>query len=106
MKKCKYTGEVNDRNGPHGQGTAVDEDGWRYEGTFKDGSLVKGKRFDKSGALRYEGEWSGGKFHGMGTWFGSDGEVQTGRYERGDLADGTQTYPNGTVRKYVNGKWL
>ena len=60
MRKCKYTGEVNIQNGPHGQGTAVREDGYRIEGTFKDGSLVKGKAFDRSGALLYEGEFSGG----------------------------------------------
>ena len=103
MKKCKFTGEVNDRNGPHGQGTAVGDDGHRYEGTFKDGSLVKGKMFDLSGALQYEGECSGGKPHGMGTSFYSNGNVWTGRWEKGILVDGTRTFPNGTVRKVVNG---
>ena len=106
MEKCKYTGEVNIQNGPHGQGTAVSENGYRYEGTFKDGSLVKGKRFDLSGALEYEGEYSGGYYHGMGTWFCPFGTVQTGRFERSTLFDGTQTSPYGTVRKVVNGKWL
>ena len=51
MGKCKYTGEVNDQNGPHGHGTAVRENRYRFEGTFTDGSLVKGKMFDLSGAL-------------------------------------------------------
>ena len=104
MKKCKFTGMANDQNGPHGQGTAVDEDGWRYEGTFKDGSLVKGKWFLSSGALHYEGEFSGGEQHGMGTTFHWDGDVDTGRHEEGRLVDGTRTSPDGTVRKVVNGK--
>ena len=30
----QYTGEVNTRDQPHGLGTAVRGDGWRYEGTF------------------------------------------------------------------------
>ena len=106
MGKCKYTGMVNIQNGPHGQGTAVGKDGYRYEGIFKDGSLVKGKRFDSSGALLYEGEWSGGRRHGMGTGFDSNGNVYTGRYEEGNLFDGTRTSPNGTVRKVVNGKFV
>ena len=107
MGKCKYTGQVNDQNGPHGQGTAVCEVGYRYEGTFKDGSLAKGKWFNSSGALRYEGEWSRGERYGMGTEFHSDGGVDTGQYERGRLVDGTWTSPDGTtVRKCVNGKWL
>ena len=96
---------VNDQNGPHGQGTAVDEDGWRYEGTFKDGSLVEGKEFTSSGALRYEGGFSGGNLHGIGTRFNSGGDVDKGRFEECDLFDGTRTYPNGTVLKCVNGNW-
>ena len=65
MGTCNYTGEVNAQNGPHRrQGTAVGEDGYRCEGTFKDGSgwlgQAKGKAFNRSGALWYEGEWSGG----------------------------------------------
>ena len=107
MGECKYTGQVNDQNGPHGQGTAVDEDGYRCEGTFKDGSFAKGKAFYPSGALYYEGEYSGGKLHGMGTRFDSDGRVLTGRFEGGLLFDGTAvTCPDGTVGKVVNGKWL
>ena len=99
MGKCKFTGGVNIQNGPHGQGTAVNEYGWRYryEGTFKDGSLVKGKQFF-SGALHYEGEFSGGTRHGMGTEFHPDGYVDTGRWEKGQgLVDGTRTFPDGTV---------
>ena len=106
MDKCKYTGGVNIQNGPHGQGTAVGEDGWRYEGIFKDGSLAKGKMFDQSGALRYEGECSGGKQHGMGTMFLSNGDVCTGRFKEGFLFDGTLTSPDGTVWKVVNGKYV
>ena len=105
MEKCKYTGKVNIQNGPHGQGTAVRENGYRYEGLFKDGSLAKGKWFNSSGALFYEGEFSGGRRHGMGTWFHPDGTVDTGRFEEGGLFDGTRTFPDGTVRKAVNGKW-
>ena len=83
------------------------DDGDRYEGTFKDGYLVKGKAFIRSGALLYEGEFSGGTYHGMGTRFHLNGDVDTGRFEKGvGFVDGTRTRPNGTVRKFVNGKWL
>ena len=106
MGKCKYSGMVNDQNGPHGQGTAVREDGCRYEGTFKDGSFVKGKLLYSGGALYCEGEFSGGNLHGMGTRFWWGGDMETGRYEEGNLIDGTRTSPDGTVRKCVNGKRL
>ena len=104
MKKCKFTGMVNDQNGPHGQGTAVREDGFRYEGTFKDGSLVKGKWFIPSGALWYEGECSGGERHGMGTLFDPHRNVYKGRFERGNFVDGTMTSPEGRVITVVNGE--
>ena len=97
MGKSKYTGEVNIQNGPHGQGTAVSEKGSRFVGTYKDGSFAKGKMVTASGALRYEGECSGGMPHGMGTW--SDGVVETGRFVGGVLFDGTRTSPDGTVKK-------
>ena len=102
MKKCNYTGEVNDQNRSHGQGTYVGKD-HRCVGTFKDDSLVKGKLFDESaaGALRYEGEFSGAQ---TGTLFREDGEVMTGRWGRNRLIDGTVTHPDGTVIKHVNGK--
>ena len=85
---------------------AVDKVGYRYKGIFKDGSLVKGKWFYPSGALWYEGEWSGGQWHGMGTRFDANGDVYTGRHEQGRLFDGTLTRLDGTVRKRVNGEWL
>ena len=39
----------------------------------------------------------------MGTRFDPDGTVGTGRHERGYLHNGTWTYPDGSVRKVVNG---
>ena len=113
MGKCKYTGEMNAQNGPHGPGKAVSGNGYRYEGTFKD-SLVKRKEFYPYGALRYEGklalryegEFSGDRYHGMGSRFGSGGEVSTGRYEEGGFIQGTGTYPDGMVVKVVDGKFV
>ena len=102
--KCQYTGEVNSRDQPHGLGTAVEEDGWRYEGTYQDNSLVTGKRFGPDGFLAYEGEFKGRRYHGTGTEFYRDGTVATGRWEEGSLIDGTYTFPDGEVVKYVNGK--
>ena len=82
---------------------AVGGNGWRREGTFKDGSLVTGKEFGRDGFLFYEGEFKEGWAHGTGTWFYRDGMVGTGRSEEGSLKDGTWTYPDGTVVKVVNG---
>ena len=126
--KCQYSGKVNSGDQPHGYGTAVESDGWRYEGTYQDGSLVTGKQFRPDGFLRYEGEfkgglshgtgkqfrpdgfleyegeWKGGRIHGTGTAFHRNGSVLTGRYEKDELIDGTRTCPDGRVEKYVNGK--
>ena len=102
--KCKYTGEINSRDQPHGLGTAVESDGWRREGTYQDGSLVTGKMFRPDGFLRYEGEFKGGRWHGTGTRFYPDGTVSTGRWEENSLIDGTFTFPDGRVVKFVNGE--
>ena len=101
--KCEYTGEINSRDQPHGLGTAVREDGRRYEGTFQDGSLVTGKCFRPDGFLEYEGGFKGGRRHGTGTVFHRDGKVFTGRYEEGSFKDRTITCPDGRVVKYVDG---
>ena len=69
-----------------------------YPEPSTNGSLVKGKMFDLSGAL-YEGEWSRGWPHGMGTAFEPDGRVITGRWEKGLFCDGTVTCPDGRVIK-------
>ena len=101
---CQYSGEVNSRDQPHGLGTAVESNGWRREGTYQDGSLVTGKMFWPDGFLHYEGEFKGGRYHGTGTRFYPDGTVFTGRYEEYSLIDGTRTYRDGRVLKFVNGK--
>ena len=103
--KCEYTGEVNSCDQPHGYGTVVRGNGYRYEGTYQDGSLVTGKLFYLDGSLEYEGEFKGGRRHGTGTEFDRNGRVFTGRYEENTLIDGTCTYPSGRVEKKVNGKW-
>ena len=104
LGKCEYTGEINSCDQPHGYGTVVRGDGYRYEGTYQDGSLVTGKLFWSDGFLDYEGEFKGGRRHGAGTVFHKDGMVETGRYEEGRLKDGTVTFPSGRVEKFVNGE--
>ena len=99
---CQYSGEVNSRDQPHGFGTAVREDGDRYEGTYQDGSLVTGKWFWSDGFLEYEGEFKRGRSHGTGTEFDRDGKVGTGRWEESSFIDGTVTFPDGTV---ITGRW-
>ena len=37
--KCKYTGELNEKDEAHGQGTAVDESGNKFTGTFFNNKL-------------------------------------------------------------------
>ena len=102
--KCKYSGEINSCDQPHGFGTAVGGNGYRNEGTFQDGSLVTGKRFEPDGFLMYEGECKGGRAHGTGKWFYRGGRVGTGRWEESSLIDGTYTYPDGRVVQVVNGE--
>ena len=106
--KCKYTGEVNSRDQPHGLGTAVVSNGWRFEGTYQDGSLVTGKMFMRDGSLMYEGEWKGGRAHGTGTAFNRDGTVLTGRWEENSFKDGTCTFPDGTAEtgRYEEGSLI
>ena len=102
---CQYSGEVNSRDQPHGLGTAVREDGWRYEGTSPGWFPCYGEGVQAGRIPRVRGrEWKEGQWHGMGTRFCPDGTVDTGRWEEDSFKDGTETHPDGRVVKYVNGK--
>ena len=37
--KCKYTGEINEKNEAHGLGTTEEKDGTKYTGFYMDNKL-------------------------------------------------------------------
>ena len=89
----KYTGEVNDKNQPHGKGVA------KYTDSQKDtytGKFVNGLRVDAKGTLTYK---NGDKYEGTFV----DDQFGEGVYTIGE--DGT--YFKGTFRDYnpYNGVW-
>jgi hypothetical protein len=76
-----------------GSGTLVGSaERWRFEGSFRDGQIIKGRFFDEDGqAVRYiYGE-------AADTLIGRDWEYQGGFGERGQNGSGTFTFPDGSV---------
>ena len=69
-----YTGEINERGEPHGQGVYEYADGSRYEDQWEDGEPHgQGKMTYPDGEV-YEGEWKDDKPHGQGTQTKQDGD--------------------------------
>ncbi len=85
-----YTGEVNEDDKPHGQGTEYNADGTiEYEGEWKDGwKHGQGTLYREDGTKWYEGEWKDGLMHGQGTQYWPDGRIL---YE-GEFKDGKPVY--------------
>ena len=105
-------------------GTFKAETGHKYEGVFKDGTILKGTAIFTGGAKyvgefknfkphgygnfswvngdRYYGQWKNGKTHGSGTKIWKDGREYSGTFKDDKLhGDGTFYYPDG--KKYVGG---
>ena len=49
----KYVGEIENGK-PNGQGTMIFENGYKYEGEWKNGEEWKGTRYDKDGDIDYK----------------------------------------------------
>ncbi|MDA9676818.1 hypothetical protein N9T85_00455, partial [bacterium] len=104
-------------NGVHKTST-----GYRYEGIFKDGTIVRGEalfpggskyigefknfkphgygNFSWSNGDKYFGEWKDGKNYGNGTKIWSDGREYSGDFKNDQLdGEGTLYYPDG--KKYT-----
>jgi hypothetical protein len=68
-KDGTYHGEVNAKGEKHGKGRMVEQDGYKYEGDWKnDKRDGDGKMIDPDGALVYEGEFKDDLFHGAGVY--------------------------------------
>lgn len=106
-----YTGKLNKKGLPNGQGTFVSKDGegetWTYkgqwkngqmegqgctvwnngnnkeEGTYKDSDFVKGKMWNNCGVLSRVGEFKDGMLHGQGTLYNKKGQaVYSGSFKK------------------------
>ena len=62
-----YSGEVNDKEQPHGEGKLVNDDGSTQYGTWLNGKLNGFCVFSYQEGDRWEGERSDGKPHGKQT---------------------------------------
>mmetsp|Transcript_3327 Transcript_3327/g.9787 ORF Transcript_3327/g.9787 Transcript_3327/m.9787 type:complete len:208 (-) Transcript_3327:590-1213(-) len=92
----------------HGRGRLVFGDGVRvFEGEFRDGAMLVG-RFDFGSDQVYEGEFSGGRFHGRGTFKSADGAVYEGGWESNRMHGfGTLTLPDDNTKwsgRFENGQ--
>lgn len=101
-----YSGEVDLRGQPNGFGTFFDEEGrLRYEGDWSNGKFHRGAFYRPNGIVIYDGQWLGDQRSGHGKLLDEMGRAL---YEGQWLDDrrhghGTSFYPNGTV-EYV-GSW-
>lgn len=127
-----YTGAVNDKGKPSGEGTMKYTCGDTYEGSWKNGmpdGYGKMIYADGSAHKSYEGNWkkgkpegygtmvwpaerpyssytgefSNGKMHGEGTMTYSNGNIYAGEWNRGQMhGQGTMTYSDGKIK---SGLW-
>ena len=96
----------------NGSGTFTWENGSKYIGEFKKGTM-NGQGIFYFGAsnagTRYTGEFKNGFIDGMGTWTWSNGEKYVGESNYNKMhGKGTYYYPDGTVKKgtWINDKYV
>ena len=90
-----YTGERNQFNRFHGQGTYVNSRG-TYEGSWVDGAKSGKGTFTSKKNEVYTGQWSDNKRHGGGEQVYKDGSIYTGAWQANKRdGKGTLTYKNG-----------
>lgn len=90
----------------HGQGslTSHAEDGWTYEGEFKQDHFHGLGMLSKSDGEKYNGEFKNGKRHGYGCSEQTDGSVYDGQWENDKPhGEGSMTDPDGNS---AAGVWL
>lgn len=88
-----YEGDTHD-DLFHGEGTLTWPDGRYYEGEFREGRFSgHGKLVDRRGCAQ-EGMFVDGALHGDGK-FTCDDAVWQGRFEQGELVEGTVSYAEG-----------
>ncbi|MGC6366536.1 MAG: MORN repeat-containing protein [Candidatus Marinamargulisbacteria bacterium] len=79
------------------------DDGGRFVGTVIGGKAVRGKYYNASGDLLYEGEWKDGQQHGYGTYYYTDGNKYEGEWKDGERhGNGTYYFNDGS--RY-EGEW-
>ena len=71
-----------------------------YEGNYIKGKKSKGKEYDEKGKLKYEGEFSNGKYNGLGKEYSYYGYL---RYE-GEFLDGVRW--DGLYKEYLKGELI
>jgi hypothetical protein len=73
-----------------------------FEGITVGGIPLRGKL--KNSFEKYEGEFKDLKYHGKGTWTGSNGDVYVGNFENGKRhGHGTYTY---SINETYTGEWV
>lgn len=101
----KYDGQF--KNGKMIEGTAIYPGGAKYVGKFKNDQPHGQGIFTYPDGSQYYGDWKDGKNHGIGTKAWKDGKKYTGQFKNDQIhGKGTFTYPDGTkyVGQYQNGK--
>ena len=80
----------------NGTGKYIYENGYIYEGNFKDGLRSGLGKLSAPNGDVYDGMWENDQFHGQGTYVWSDGSKYTGEWKNG-VQDGYGIffYPNG-----------
>ena len=95
-----------------GVGTYTWENGSKYTGEFKKGSMHgQGTFYFGAGnaGAKYEGEFKNGFIDGIGTWTWANGEKYTGESKFNKMhGKGTYYYPDGTVKQgtWYNDKYI
>ncbi|TNV72534.1 hypothetical protein FGO68_gene1495 [Halteria grandinella] len=77
----KYEGTLSHTYRLHGQGSEHWEDGWSYQGGYKEGNQHGQGKIIWSGGSGYEGGWKDGWQHGQGRQTDKQGGYHEGQWE-------------------------
>lgn len=84
-----------------GKGAYIDDDnGWEYEGEFKNGRLNGEGKITLTSGTTYEGKFSENQLHGQGKITYSAGSIKEGEFRKDDLhGQGKITDSSGNIEK-------
>ena len=99
-----YEGQFSTRDGRHGFGMLVYENGDKYIGCWEHNRFSGYGIHFISGGDRYEGNWGANGREGYGKYIWANGDRYEGNWEKNKETNGLKTTANGSKKEIKNGK--
>merc|ERR1712146_482981 len=101
----KYVGQLNMLNQPHGKGVITIDDGFIYDGDWKNGKMEGHGAMKYLNGDKYDGEWKNFKKEGRGAMKYANGREYIGDWKNGKR-HGKGVYKDKKGELLYEGEWV